>query len=146
MATDATSAHRRPGADSDLSTKGRRRRPRWWMVLLATVAAVAVATVVVIQLLPNPADGPPVVGATQVTLRDNRFHPPVIQITKGQTVTWSFNDGGATHNVKGTGWGSGDQASGTFQHTFTTPGSYRYSCTLHLGMNGRVDVGPGATP
>jgi plastocyanin len=99
----------------------------WWLVLLATVAAVAVATVVVIQLLPNPGDGPPVVGATQVTLRGNRFHPPVIQITKGQTVTWSFNDGGATHNVKGTGWGSGDQASGTVQHTFTAPGSYCYS-------------------
>jgi plastocyanin len=81
-----------------------------------------------------------------VTLRGNRFHPPVIQITKGQTVTWSFNDAGTTHNVKGTGWGSGDQASGTFRHTFTAPGSYRYSCTLHAGMNGRVDVGPGATP
>ena len=146
MTIDATSAHRRPGADPDPPTQRRRRRPRWRMVLLAAVATVVVATVVVIQLLPNPADGPPVVGATQVTLRDNQFHPPVIQITKGQTVTWSFNDGGTTHNVKGTGWGSGNQASGTFQHTFTAPGSYRYSCTLHLGMNGRVDVGPGATP
>src|SRR5918993_736101 len=114
MTIDATSAQRRPGADPDPSTQGRRRRPRWWLVLLAAVAAVAVATVV------------------------------VIQITKGQTVTWSFNDNGTPHNVKGTGWGSGDQASGTFQHTFTAPGSYRYSCTLHLGMNGRVDVGPGA--
>jgi hypothetical protein len=45
----------------------------WWLVLLAALAAVAVATVVVIQLLPNPGDGPAVVGATQVTLRDNRF-------------------------------------------------------------------------
>ena len=146
MTIDATSAHRRPGADSDPSTRGRRRRPRWWMVLLAAVTAVVVATVVVIQLLPNAADGPPVVGATHVALRDNRFHPPVIQITKGQTVIWSFNDNGTPHNVKGTGWGSSDQASGTFRHTFTAPGSYRYSCTLHLGMNGRVDVGPGATP
>jgi plastocyanin len=110
------------------------------MVLLAALAAVAVAVVVVTQLLPNPADGPAVVGATQVTLRGNRFHPPVIQITQGQTVAWSFDDGGTTHNVKGTGWGSGDQASGTFRHTFPAPGSYRYACTLHLGMNGRVDV------
>jgi plastocyanin len=143
MTIDATSAHRRLGADSDLSTQRRRRRPRWWVVLLAAVAAVVVATVVVIQLLPNAADGPPVVGATQVAMRGSRFHPPVIQIKQGQTVTWSFNDGGVTHNVKGTGWGSGDQASGTFRHTFGAPGSYRYSCTLHLGMNGRVDVGPG---
>ena len=146
MTIDATSSHRRPGADPDPSTRPRRRRPRWWLVLLAAVAAVAVATVVVIELLPNPADSPPVVGATQVTMRGNRFHPPVIQIKPRQTVTWVFDDGGATHNVTGTGWGSGDQASGTFQHTFTAPGSYRYSCTLHLGMNGRVDVGPGATP
>ena len=144
MAIDATSAHRRPGADSDPSTQRRRRRPRWWMVLLAAVATIVVAAVVVIQLLPNPADGPAVVGATRVALRDNRFRPPVIQITQGQTVTWSFDDHGTTHNVKGTGWGSDNQASGTFQHTFTAPGSYRYSCTLHIGMNGRIDVVAGA--
>ena len=58
MAIDATSAHRRPGADSDLSTPRRRRRPRWWLVLLAALATIVVAVVVVIQLLPNPADGP----------------------------------------------------------------------------------------
>ena len=55
MTIDATSARRRPGADSDQSTQGRRRRPRWWLVLLA---AVAVATVVVIQLLPKPLTAP----------------------------------------------------------------------------------------
>jgi plastocyanin len=109
------------------------------VILLVAVAATAVATVLVIRLLPNPADGRAVVGATSVALRDSRFHPPVIEIKQGQTVTWSFDDR-TTHNVKGKGWGSGNQASGTFRHTFTTPGSYRYSCTLHVGMNGRVDV------
>jgi plastocyanin len=148
MTTGTTSKRQGPGGDPGSSAPRRRRRPRWWVILLATIAAVAVAAVVVIQLLPNPAGGPPVVGATQVALRDNRFHPPVIQIHKGQTVTWSFDDRGTTHNVKGTGWGSGSQASGTFQRTFTAPGSYRYSCTLHVGMSGRVDVAAaaGATP
>lgn len=140
MTTNTTSTRQGPGGDPASSTPGRRRRPRWWVILLVAIAAIAVATVVVIQLLPNPADGPPVVGATQVGLRDNRFHPPVIQIGRGQTVTWSFDDRGTTHNVKGTNWGSGDQATGTFRHTFAKPGSYRYSCTLHAGMNGRVDV------
>jgi len=118
------------------------------VILLVAAVAVAVATVVVIQLLPSSADGPPVVGATSVQLRDNRFHPPVIQITQGQTVTWSFDDGDTPHNVTGKGWRSGNQASGKFTHTFTAPGSYRYSCTLHIGMNGRVDVvaRAGATP
>jgi plastocyanin len=139
MTTDTTSTNQRPGGDPAPSTRSR-RRPRWWVILLLAVAAVAVAIVVVVQLLPNPADGPPVVGATQVGLRDNRFHPPVIQVRQGQIVTWSFDDDGTTHNVKGTGWGSADQASGAFRHTFTKPGSYRYSCTLHVGMNGRVEV------
>jgi plastocyanin len=144
---DATSAQRQPGGAPDPSAPRRRHRPRWWLILLAAAAAIATATVVVIQSLPNPADGPAVVGATQVALRDNRFHPAVIQIRQGQTVTWSFSDNGTTHNVKGKGWGSGNQASGTFQHTFSAPGSYRYSCTLHVGMNGRVDVvAAGAAP
>ena len=146
MTIDTTSAHRRPDADPDLSTQGRRRRPRWWVILLAAIATIVVAVVVVIQLLPNPADGPAADGATRVALLDSRFHPPVIRIKPGQTVTWSFDDHGTTHNVKGTDWGSGNQASGTFQQTFTAPGSYRYSCTLHIGMNGRVDVGTGTTP
>ena len=105
MTIDATSARRRPDADSDHSTQGRRHRPRWWMVLLAAGAAVVVATVVVIQLLPSPADGPAVVGATRVALRGNRFHPPVIQISKGQTVTWSFDDNGTTPQRQGHGLG-----------------------------------------
>jgi hypothetical protein len=65
---------------------------------------------------------------------------------QARTPTPRRNDGGATHNVKGTGWGFRRPGVGDLQHTFTAPGSYRYSCTLHLGMNGRVDVGPRATP
>jgi hypothetical protein len=33
------------------------------------------------------------------------------------------------------------RASGTYQYTFTTPGSYSYICTLHSGMSGQVVVG-----
>jgi plastocyanin len=144
MTTEATSADRWPSPDPAPPTPRRRRRPRWWLILLVAIAAIAIAAVAVFQLLPNPADGPAVVGVTSVEMRGNRFHPPVIRVKPGQTVTWSFNDGGTTHNVKGKGWGSGNQASGTFQHTFTAPGSYRYACTLHAGMHGRVDVAAGA--
>ena len=66
------------------------------------------------QLRPDPADGPPVVGATSVQLRGHQFHPAVIQINQGQAVTCSFDDNGTTHNVKSKGWASGDQdVSGT---------------------------------
>jgi plastocyanin len=140
MAIDAASADRRPGADPSPPPPRRRRGPRWWVILLAAVVAVAAGAVLVVQLLPDPADGPAVAGVTTVELRGNRFHPAVIQVKPGQTVTWSFVDNGTTHNVKGTGWGSPNQASGTFRHAFAAAGSYRYSCTLHVGMTGRVDV------
>jgi len=31
-------------------------------------------------------------------------------------------------------------AEGTFSHRFTQPGSYRYLCTLHPNMAGRIEV------
>jgi plastocyanin len=63
----------------------------------------------------------------------SRFRP-------GTAVTWTFDDGGVEHNVVGDGWQSDVQASGTYQRTFTQPGSYPYACTLHVGMDGRVEV------
>ena len=41
------------------------------------------------------------------------------------------------------GFNSGEpQRSGSFAHTFATPGSYDYVCTLHPQMTGRVVVTP----
>ena len=141
MSSDLTSeqAGELRGSGAQPLRTRRRRRP-WWAIVLVAVAVVTGAAGLVIQLLPNPADGPPVLGETSVTLRDNSFDPPVVQVERGATVTWSFSDGDTEHNVKGTGWGSQNQRSGTFRHTFTKPGSYRYSCILHARMNGRVDV------
>jgi hypothetical protein len=144
MAIEATSAQRPPGEDSDPSTQRRRRRPRWRLVLLAAVATiVAAAAVVVIQLLPNPADGPggrrhPGDAARQ--LLPPAGHPDQAGPDRHLGGWRPWHD----PQRQGHRLGSGDQASGTFQETFTTPGSYRYSCTLHLGMNGRVDVVAGA--
>ena len=32
------------------------------------------------------------------------------------------------------------QSAGTFSHTFTTPGSVTYQCTIHAGMQATVVV------
>ena len=86
------------------------------------------------------ADAPPVTGVTTVDARDLEFRPPAIQVEPGTEVTWRFVDGSVPHNVKGDGFASEIQSRGTFSHRFERPGEYRYTCTLHGGMDGRVVV------
>lgn len=85
------------------------------------------------------ADIPPEVGVDQVAVQDDEFAPRVIQVTQGTEVTWTW-EGNRRHNVVGEGFQSELMTEGTFQHTFETPGSYRYLCTLHGGMTGAVIV------
>jgi len=80
------------------------------------------------------------VATSRVIAKDLRFSPAAVQVPAGATVTWSFEDGRVPHNVKGDGFASGNQTKGTFAHTFGRPGEYRYTCTLHAGMDGRVVV------
>jgi plastocyanin len=88
----------------------------------------------------SAADAAPVAGVTEVVAKDLRFQPPAIQVTAGTEVTWRFDDGSVPHNVKGDGFVSKNQTRGTFAHRFERPGEYRYTCTLHAGMDGRVVV------
>jgi plastocyanin len=83
------------------------------------------------------------------------FSPAVVTVAPGETVTWSFNATHTSTSDSPTGpetWDSGLLSSGTFAHTFQTPGSYPYYCALHSFaggsmMNGVVEVsGAGATP
>ena len=86
------------------------------------------------------ADAPPVRGVTTVDAKDLKFIPPAIEVKPGTEVTWRFVDGSVPHNVKGDGFASETQSRGTFSHRFTQAGEYRYTCTLHAGMAGRVVV------
>ena len=85
----------------------------------------------------SAANAPPVRGVTTV---DAKFQPPAIEVKPGTEVTWRFVDGSVPHNVKGDGFVSKTQSRGTFSHRFTQAGEYRYTCTLHAGMAGRVVV------
>ena len=118
----------------------RRRRVVTLALLASLVVALVAAAPTVILLLSNPAVGDPAVGTDAITVQNDAFDPPVIQIKPGTTVTWTLNDGGRAHNVVADGWSSEVLASGSYRHTFAEPGSYAYRCTLHWGMDGRVDV------
>ena len=91
----------------------------------------------------SPADSQPVKGVTTVEAKDLKFLPPAIEVAPGTEVTWRFDDGSVPHDVKGDGFASEIQSRGSFSHRFTQAGEFRYKCTLHAGMEGRVVVAAG---
>ncbi len=93
------------------------------------------------------ASAPPTAGAVDV--QDNKFNPTNVVVQTGGAVTWT-RTGSNSHNVT---FGSGpatpakiadaDLATGTADartRTLTAVGTYNYTCTNHIGMNGTVKV------
>lgn len=73
------------------------------------------------------------------------YSPASITVSVGDTVTWKFDDRGVPHQVLGVGdaksvLASPLQTTGSFTHTFTAPGTYDYTCSLHPDMTGTVIV------
>ena len=98
---------------------------------------------------PVPPPPPPPPPATNtITVASNSFSPQTLNATvRGATVTWNW--AGGTHNVTfEDNQGNGPtQSSGSLQRTFSSPGTFRYQCTIHStagnftsGMVGSVVV------
>jgi len=77
------------------------------------------------------------------------FVPDTLTVSKGTTVTWTNDDstlhtvtsGSAESGNSGTEFDSSYLAAGkTFQHQFSTAGTFDYYCTLHPWMKGKVVV------
>ena len=86
--------------------------------------------------------------SNQITIADFNFAPSCTTVPLNTTVTWT-NNGPATHTTTsdGTGWDSGQLAvNATYQHQFTTAGSFPYHCTNHTylypGFVGTIVVTP----
>ena len=92
---------------------------------------------------PGPPPPPPPPGSTGVTISDYRFSPDSVMIRAGTNVMWTNQ--GVTHTVtadNGTfdsgslagpmpdGYG-GMTTGGTYSHTFSTPGTFTYHCSVH---------------
>jgi plastocyanin len=68
------------------------------------------------------------------------IRPGVVHVQPGSTVTFTNRDS-LTHNLYGAGWGHGDLLPGaSTTETFTEPGTYAFTCTLHPGLVGAVVV------
>jgi plastocyanin len=92
--------------------------------------------------LAAPAASP--VGSTIVELRNVAFSPARVLVRRGTTVTFAWRDGDTPHDVTSVGRRRfrrlGPRKSGTATVRFTHRGTFRYVCTIHPGMAGRVVV------
>lgn len=83
-------------------------------------------------------------GSKTVVLEDIAFSPRSLSVARDTKVTFAFRDEATTHNVTSTTRRRfktiGDRASGAVSRTFSRVGTYRYECTLHPGMTGRIIV------
>ena len=88
---------------------------------------------------PPPVDGSNLV----VEVRDDSFGPARSTAKVGQTVRWTWR-GSNAHNVTFSGGpASPIQTSGTFERTFSAPGTFDYHCNVHgASMSGSVTVTP----
>ena len=71
-----------------------------------------------------------------VTISNYAFSPSKITVKTGTAITWTNNDAVA-HTVTDIGgsFDSGSVGAGaTYQHTFSTAGTYTYHCTIHSMM------------
>lgn len=102
----------------------------------------------------NPTETPPPggggggggstpVATTAVTIQGSAFVPSAIRVAPGATVTWTNADN-IDHNVSFASTAVTDigaWSSGARTTTMPgTAGTYQYSCTLHAGMSGSVQV------
>jgi plastocyanin len=88
----------------------------------------------------RPATAAKATAKAAVSLKAIKFTPASVTIRKGGTVTWTWRDGDIPHDVVGSGFRSQVVAKGTFKHKFTKAGTFRYVCSIHAKMRGKVTV------
>lgn len=75
-----------------------------------------------------------------VHLIHGRFAPSVVTIRAGQAVQWLWSAPSLPANVTFPTFHSATMDSGTYYHTFDTPGTYDYLSTVGKDMVGTVVV------
>jgi plastocyanin len=108
--------------------------------VLAAIAAVWVAAHAPAAWAPEVVRA----GARAVSVGDNYFRPSRVRVRRGGAVTWTWT-GRARHNVYFVGGPRRIRTCRARRHgrctrRFTRRGAYRYVCTFHGSMVGRVAV------
>lgn len=75
-----------------------------------------------------------------VTIANFAFSPSDLTVPAGTEVTFTNNDSTA-HTVTFDSFASDRLSPGSsFKHTFATPGTFNYHCSIHTYMTGRIIV------
>ena len=96
-----------------------------YAVLAGLVALTLGTSPTAVQVLRGPEPG-----TTRVVMTDARTEPRRLTVRAGETVTWLNRSTAAQTIMLGAGgWESAVLEPGdSYRHTFTTPGTYRYTC------------------
>ena len=116
-------------------------------LLLVTVLCVLVAALAVFGGCGKKAEKTtPKTTENEVKIANFAFSPDTITVTTGTEITW-INEDSTVHTVTGADFESGEIKPGqSFNHTFSSPGTYDYHCSIHSSMTGQVVVtGGGAS-
>jgi plastocyanin len=111
--------------------------------LRLTVLFTALASTSCLAEDSNNAGAGPV---ASVSMDHNTFIPSEITVVPGTTVTWVNNET-MPHTVVDLNKGFRSKTlvkDGSFSLTFTTAGDYKYLCSIHPNMKGKVIVKPAA--
>lgn len=103
-----------------------------------TVLSGCVTSVATVRYGDVPLSRP--ASAHTVLVRNHSFVPGVLTVPVGTTVTWLFEDGIRPYDVVLPGAHSPTLTSGSWSHTFATPGVYPYRCDIQSDMSGRILV------
>jgi plastocyanin len=84
----------------------------------------------------------PTGGVSTVTISGFAFSPADLTVKTGTTITWTNNDPASHTIVADAGAFSSDPFAkgGTYQFTFSQPGTYAYHCSIHPSMKGTIIV------
>jgi plastocyanin len=114
------------------------------------VAAIVAAGAALALLLLTIGSGAPASAAPTATasrsvtvnIKDFKYKPPTIGINPGDRVVWVNSDKVKHTATKGGSFTTGKIKPGSAVAVrFSSKGTYRYHCTLHEGMFGKIVVG-----
>jgi plastocyanin len=111
----------------------------------AFLAIAGVAALLLIVGTGSRAAAAPTATASQsvtVTIKDFKYKPAAIEINAGDRVVWANLDDVKHTATKGGSFTTGKIKPGkAVAVKFTSNGTYRYHCTLHEDMFGKIVVG-----